>query len=831
MSIRNLDYLFKPRSIALLGASKEPSAIGAVIARNLLKSGFRGPVMPVTPEHRAIEGVLAYPDVAALPVVPDLAVLATPPETIPGLIDELGQRGTRAAVVLAAGFGEPGDASKQALRQAILDAARPHAVRIVGPNCSGVLAPPVGLNCSLAATVPGPGKLAFVAQSGAIGSSVLDWAGSRGIGFSHFASLGEMIDVDFGDLLDYFAGEAEVRGILLYMEAVGDTRKFMSAARSTARLKPVVVVKAGRQAGAAAAVVRHTGAPAGDDAVYDAAIRRAGMLRVFDIGDLFGAVETLALGRTAPGDRLAILTNGGALGVLAADALIDAGGRLAELAPESADSLRRSLPGNWAAGNPVDMAGDAAAERYGRALKVLLADPGNDAVLVMHAPNALVDGRAVARAVVNAAQGSTRCMLTCWLGETAPRGARQFFAEQRLPTFYTPERAVRAFMQMVNYRRNQALLAQTPPSIPEDFRPDAAAAQRIVAAALAEGRPVLTGGETARVLTAYGLPVAGAGGLLDGNAAASAGAATLGNPRAFELQVTVTEDARFGPVIRFGHGGAAADIIGDTAVALPPLNMYLSHEVIARTRIARLLRGWAGRPAAALDELAQALIKVSQLIIDLGTVIDLRIDPLLADEHGVAVRHARLALGAAVPAAQRLAIRPYPKELEEEIRLPDGRTFLLRPVLPEDEPGFQDLFARLTPEDIRLRFFAPKKALSHPMAARLTQIDYDREMALVLAQPGTPGRSAIFGAVHINADPDGERAEFSIMLRSDMSGLGFGPLLMRRIIDYGRRRGLREIFGEVLRENRPMLRVCELFGFHRQASSDEPGTIEVRLRL
>ncbi|MGZ9106855.1 MAG: acetate--CoA ligase family protein, partial [Rhodoplanes sp.] len=507
MSVRNLDSLFKPRSVALIGASKEPRSIGAVVAHNLFNSGFDGPIMPVNPRHRAIEGVLTYPDAQALPEVPDLAVIATPPPTVPKLVAELGERGTRAVVVITAGFGEGSDSAGKDLRQQLLDAARPHMLRIVGPNCLGVMVPKVGLNASFAHASPLRGHLAFVAQSGAIVTSVLDWANTRGIGFSHFVSLGDMIDVDFGDMLDYLAADPEIRGILLYIEAISHARKFMSAARAAARVKPVIVVKAGRTAAGARAASSHTGALAGTDAIYDAAIRRAGMLRVLDLGGLFGAVETLGMGRTPRGDRLAILTNGGGLGVMAADSLIDFGGRLAELSDETKEALDAFLPPTWSHGNPVDIIGDASGERYARSLDVLLKDKGTDAVLVLNCPIAIASGMDAAQAVVGAVGKSRTCILTSWLGEEAAREARQLFGENQIPTYFTPERAVRAFLDMVNYRRNQEALMETPPSISEDFEPDTAAARKIIERALEHQDKWLTEADSKAVLSAYGIPI------------------------------------------------------------------------------------------------------------------------------------------------------------------------------------------------------------------------------------------------------------------------------------------------------------------------------------
>lgn len=892
MSVRNLDFLFEPRSIALIGASKEPRSIGAVVARNLFNSGFDGPIMPVNPKHRAIEGVLTYPDAAALPEVPDLAVVATPAASVPALVGELGARGTRGVVVITAGFGEGGEAEGKNLRQQLLDAARPHMLRIVGPNCLGIMVPKVGLNASFAHASPLSGHLAFVAQSGAIVTSVLDWANARGIGFSHFVSLGDMSDVDFGDMLDYLAAEPEVRGILLYIEAVSHARKFMSAARAAARVKPVIVVKAGRTAAGARAASSHTGALAGTDAVYDAAFRRAGMLRVHDLGGLFGAVETLGMGRTPTGDRLAILSNGGGLGVIATDSLMDYGGKLAELSEETIAALDAFLPPMWSHANPVDIIGDAPGTRYARALEILLKDKNTDAVLVMNCPLAVASSTDAARAVVSAVGKSRACVLTSWLGEEAPRAARQLFAEYRIPTYFTPERAVRAFMDMVHYRRNQDALMQTPPSISEEFEPDTTAARAIINEVLDQHREWLTESESKAVLAAYDIPITPVHTADDPQSAAAVAESLEGavvlkilspdithktdvggvaldlrgpdevrqaaermlqrvaekrpdaridgftvqpmidKPDAHELIVGLNVDPQFGPFILFGHGGVAVEILEDTAVALPPLNIRLAEEMMARTRVYGLLQGVRGQTPAALDEIALTLIKVSQLIIDFAEVIELDINPLLADSAGVIALDARIRIQpAAASPAHRLAIRPYPRGLEEIIAMPDGRKLLLRPIRPEDEPAYREMFEQMTPEDMRMRFFSAKRELSHQLAARLTQIDYDREMALVLAEPGPAGPSQIFGSVRIAADPDGEKAEYSISLRSDMAGQGLGPMLMRRIIDYSRQRGIKQIFGTVLRENRPMLKVCELFKFSQHVNFDDPSVIEVRLDL
>jgi acetyltransferase len=893
MTVRNLDAMFRPRSIALIGASQRENSVGAVLARNLFQGGFDGPVMPVNPKHTHIQSVPTYPDIHALPSVPDLAIVATPPDAVPGLIAELGALGTKAAVVITAGFGEGDDPKGRALMQTMLDASKPHLLRIVGPNCLGILVPALGLNASFAETAARPGRLAFVAQSGAVVTSVIDWATSRGIGFSHLVSLGAMSDVDLGDMLDYLANQREARAILMYIEAVTNTRKFMSAARAAARSKPVIVVKAGRHAEGARAVASHTGALAGSDEVYDTAFRRAGMLRVFSLEELFDAVSTLGTIDLPKGDRLTILTNGGGMGVLATDALIDEGGSLAELSAPTRTALDKVLPPTWSRANPIDIIGDADGARYASTLAHLMEDRSVDAVLVLHCPTAIASSLDAAQSVVDTVKDrKSPTVLTSWIGGDGAVSARRLFAERRIPTFETPSQAARAFMHMVTYRHNQQTLMETPPSVPEDFTPDTAKAREIIDAALRGGRTWLSDPQAKAVIAAYAIPVAGThvaespkaaaeitarlggavalkilspdithktdvGGVvlnLEGPRAVEAAAAAMldyvarerpaakiegftvepmvRRPGSYELIAGMSEDAQFGPTILFGQGGTAVEVVADRALALPPLNMRLAYEAMSRTRVYRLLRGYRGLAPVNLDAIALTLIKISQLVIDFAEIVELDINPLLADEYGVIALDARIRVApASRPGTERLAIRPHPKELEEEIHLEDGRTLLLRPILPEDEPSLHKAFAKLTPEEIRLRFFVPMKTMTHLQAARFTQIDYDREMALILTAPGIPGQTEIFGVVRIAADPDNERAEYAIIVRHDFTGLGLGHLLMERIIAYAKGRGIGEIFGDVLRDNTTMLRLCDTLNFIRSVKPEEPDIVRVSLTL
>ncbi|WP_277811909.1 bifunctional acetate--CoA ligase family protein/GNAT family N-acetyltransferase [Chromohalobacter canadensis] len=888
MSIRNLDALFAPATIALVGASNRPGSVGAVLARNLLEAGFAGPILTVNPHERAIRSTLNYHSIAELPLAPDLAIIATPAESVPGLIRELGERGCRAAVVISAGFGEGARPEGMALKQAMLDAAKPYLMRIVGPNCLGILAPHMGINASFAHLTPAKGDVAFVTQSGAVATSILDWASARGIGFSHVVSLGAMSDVDFGDMLDYLALDPKTRSILLYVEAVTEVRKFLSAARMASRNKPVVVVKAGRSAAGAKAALSHTGALAGADAVYDAAFRRAGMLRVSTLDELFQAAGTLATGIRVKGDRLAILTNGGGIGVLAVDALAAANGHLAELSETTLARLNEVLPEAWSHANPVDILGDAPGRRYALALEALLDERGADAILIMNCPAAVADSLDAARAVVETLGTRHAAVLTCWLGEGAPDEARHLFAAQRLPTYETPEQAIRAFSHLFSYRRNQQALMETPPALAEAVTLEPAKAEAVIDGVIAAGRSVLTEPEAVAVLAAYDIPTVPAivartpaeasqaaqrlgfpvvlkilspdishksdvGGVQLN--LASPGAVTqaaedmlaavrraqpearvegfnvqpmIRRPGAHELIVGVAEDSLFGPVIVFGQGGTAVEVIGDRVVGLPPLNPLLARDMIASTRVARLLRGYRDRPAADLEAVTATLIKVSQLVSDLTRVVELDINPLLTDASGVIALDARIVVRAEGDQRKPLAIRPYPQQLEEEIETRAGQRYCLRPIRPEDEGALVEMLRNSTPEDVRLRFFAAIKAFDHAFAARLTQIDYDREMAFVATLPED---AAIVGVVRLSADPDKEKAEFAIMVRSDKKGTGLGYRLMQQMIDYARETGIRQVFADVLRENHSMRQMAAELGFVTQPAGDTVDTVTLSLDL
>lgn len=892
MSTRNLELLFRAKSVAVIGASDRAGSVGATVMRNVLAGGFAGPVYAVNPAHLLVGGQRAYASVTDLPQAPDLAVIATPPATIPALITQLGARGTRAAVVLTGGLSRERDAQGNTIRQAMCDAARPYLLRILGPNCVGLLVPGLGLNASFAHTSALPGSLAFVSQSGGLTTAVLDWAKSRGIGFSHFISLGDAADVDFGDVLDYLASDGATRAILLYIESITAARKFMSAARAAARNKPVLVVKAGRAPDGARAAASHTGALAGADDVYDAALRRAGMLRVDTIQALFDTVETLARAQPVEGNRLTIITNGGGPAVMAADAIALGGGRLAGLSAATLQQLDAALPATWSHGNPVDIIGDAPVSRYVATLRALLDDKDSDSILFIHVPTAIVPAADIARACAPLLKGKR--VLACWLGADAVADARRIFEQDNIPCYDTPEQAVSAFLQLATYHRNQQLLMQTPPSLPADFAADALTARNavdaIVSNALAAGREWLSDAETRRVLEAYRIPVVrtrnadtveeavkaaseigfpvvlkinspqvthksdvGGVALNIASAAELRGAAAamarrlrdsvphaqlsgytvqemVVRPKAHEIIVGAAHDVLFGPVILFGQGGVAVEIVADRAVALPPLNMTLAAELVSRTRVARLLQGYRDRPPAKLEALYLALVQVSQLMVDAADIAEIDINPLLADERGVIALDARIrVLKSGVSAADRLAIRPYPSDLEERVTIM-GREVVLRPIRPEDEPQHARFLDGVDAEDLRLRFFYAVRVVSHNQLARFTQIDYDREMAFIaVVDDGLP-TAETWGVVRAIADPDNVDAEFAILIRSDLKGRGLGALLMRKIIHYCHARGTGMLSGSALRGNHRMLSLARELGFLAQ-DDNEAGVVQLSLNL
>jgi acetyltransferase len=860
--------------------------------RNLREGGFTGPRWAVNLKHRKIEGEGVYARVADLPAAPDLAVICTPPATVPVLVAELGAKGTRAVVVLTAGLtGEQ--------RQAMLDAAKVHTLRVLGPNGLGLLSPAIGLNASFAHASVTAGSLAFVSQSGALVSAMLDWAKSRGIGFSRFVSLGEQADVDFGDMLDWLASDAKTRAVLLYVESLTSARKFMSAARAAARNKPVLVVKSGRSTAGQQAAASHTGALAGSDLVIDAAIRRAGMLRVDTMADLFVAAEALAHFRSpvhgsdlAQLERITIVTNGGGAGVLAADEVALHELELAPLPEALKAELDAVLPPNWSHANPVDLIGDAPVERYLASLQALLARPETGTLLFIHAPTAIVPSAEIAAALLPLAKQHPARLVSCWLGGDVVHEARRCFHDAGIPTYDTPEQAVRALAMLTTYRRNQELLLEAPPAISGVKPIDSTAVRKLIDKALAAGREMLSEPEAKALLAACGIatvatrvvkPTAEAaaevareigypvvlkllspqishksdvGGVaLDlANARQVRSAANamrrrvaaarpdavikgftlqpmVRRPQALELIAGTHVDPVFGPVILFGAGGTRVEVVADRALALPPLNAPLARALVQRTRVARLLAGWRDVPPANLGAIENVLIALSQLLAEEPRIAELDINPLLADAAGVISLDARVRVSATSPGgASHFAIRPYPQELVEHFEW-RGRQATMRPIRPEDEAQHLAFLERIEPADIRMRLFYTRRSIERSELARLTQIDYEREMAFIVTAPVDDGGAETLGVVRAFTDPDNLQAEFGILIRSDTKGAGLGRRLMNKLIAYLRARATQRLVATVLAENAPMLQLVAELGFVEAEDASDPAVRRIELAL
>ena len=888
--------LLAPASVALVGATEREGALGRLVWENLAAGGLRGALSAVNPKHTKVFGQRCYARLAELPRPPDAAVFVTPARTLPGLIAEAGAAGVRAAVVLSSGFAEAG-AEGRALQEAMLAAARPHGVRILGPNCLGVMRTEAGLNATFSPVAALQGGLALVSQSGAICTAILDWARGAGVGFSSVISLGAAADVDFGEALDFLVTDAATRAILLYVEGIRDARRYVSALRAAARVKPVVALKVGRYAGGSRAVSSHTGALVGSDEVFDAALRRAGTVRVKTYTQLFAAARALATERFPQGERLAIVTNGGGPGVVAADSAAENGVPLAELSRDTIEALNRKLPPQWSRGNPIDILGDAPAQRFADAAAAALADPGVDALVAMYSPVAVTGPEAAAHALVQAAAGSRKPVLAAWLGDINPNSSRAYLDQHGIANFYTPENAVEAFSFLCAYRRNQEQLMQVPPALASgalDKPPDLASAGAVFERARAAGRELLDQDEARSLLLAFGLPVPRS--LIAANRAAALAAARdigfpvaiklhspdithksdvggvrlnlqnedmvasafddmlrhvralrprariegvvvqpmLRYPHAREVLVGLATDAAFGPVISFGAGGVAVEAVRDTAVALPPLNAMLSRELMTRTRIHRLLAGYRDVPAADLPALDAVLLGVSRMACELPWLKEMDLNPVLVHPGGAVIADARVAIDPARPARadaryRHMAIHPYPSQLEEKIALRDGRVVLLRPIRPEDAGLERRFFERLSERSRYQRFMLYMRELSPQMLARFTQLDYDRELALV-AIPVEAGDGEFVAVGRYTPTPDGRTAEFALVTADAWQGKALGRALLERLVRAAREAGYEALYGHILGANREMLDLAARLGFLEQGRDGDEVTVVRQLK-
>jgi len=872
----NLDKIFAPRAVAVVGASDRPGSIGRAVLENIIAGGFAGPIHPVNPTRDEILGLKCHPDLAAIGSPVDLAVVVTAIARAPEIIETCGRLGILGVIVISGGGKEAGPEG-EAIEERMLAAARSHGVRILGPNCLGALATGAKLNASFAHLMPTPGSLAFVSQSGATCTAVLDFAVTVGIGFSHFVSIGSMLDVDFGDLIDYLGDDPHTSAILLYMESVTNHRKFLSAARAVSRVKPIVVLKVGRSAAGAKAAKSHTGAMAGEDAVFDEAFSRAGIVRVDTVGDLFDCAELMAKQPRPKGPNLAIISNAGGPAVMAADYLASHGIDPVEPSPRTIAELDAFLPPFWSRGNPLDILGDAAPETFQRVAEVCLQAPEFDAILVLTTPQAQFPSSAKARALCRSLCNSEAPVFTCWLGGQEVQESRDYFRQAGIPTYDTPERAVQAFLHLWQYERNLQALNELPSNLPRQLVFDRGWAEAILRQALADGRSLLSETESKNLLESYGIPVtptrrapsaqeaavqaaqmgfpvvlkldspdithkSDAGGvelnLADGEEVRRAFDRIMDNARRYDPQarlrgVTVQPmvrrqgvelilgaklDPGFGPVILFGMGGLAAEVMGDRAIGLPPLNRLLARRMIERTKVSRLLTGYRNLPPTDLTILEEVLVRLSQLVVDHPEIVELDINPLLTHAQGCVALDARVVVEpAALPSPLHLVISPYPAQFERHLVTRSGLAIQVRPIRPEDGQGMADLFKAFSARTVRLRFGQPLTQMPPDRLARYTQIDYDREMALVvLAENGR--EHELLGVGRVVGEPGRETAELGLSVPDAWQGRGIGRELLANLVAVARARGFQRVEGLVSPDNAVMLGMVQ-----RRGGTLEPG--------
>jgi len=859
MTIRNLEPLLHPRTIAVIGGSDRHGSLGAAILNNLLEGGFTGLIEAVNLHSIARPGVACATSIETLARTPDLAIVVTPAATVPGIIDALGRRGCRVAVVISAGVHED-----STLRQAMLDAAKPHLLRIVGPNCLGVLMPHIGLNASFAASPAAPGRLALISQSGALVTAMLDWAADRQVGFSGIVSAGDMSDVDLGDLIDLFAADRNTAAILLYVEGVTNPEKFMSAARAAARDKPVIAIKAGRAEGAAQAALSHTGSITGSYDVAAAAFRRAGIVLVDTLTDLFDAAEVLSRCRAIGGDRVAIVSNGGGPAILADDGLPSAGARPASLSPATWERIEKITGRACDHSGPVDLGGDATPGTFAEGVKAVSDDPGVDAVLVIHCPTAIAVGGEAAEALAKAIDRPRVPVLACWLGPRHADAARDALCAADVPLFETIDETLGGIRSLLAAGEAQALLRRAPPQ-PKVAEADKTRARTMLGGARLEKRHVLSAVEAKSVLTAYGIPVLPAqfartadaietacsgiaapyvvkivspqishktevGGvavdLATAAAAQDAAKAMVARirhehpeasisgfevepmitpPHARELLVGMARDATFGPYLVVGAGGTAVEVMRDRAIGLPPLDVVLARDMIDRTRISRLLAGYRDVPPAEVDAVIAVLEAVSALIIDFPEIAELDINPLVVDPRGVVALDARLRItDEAVPPV----IRPVPTEWTTDLRTRSGLDLHVRPVVPADAELLTDFFHHVTVEDLRFRFLSAIREVGPERIAAMTQIDYRRSMTF-LAFAGT----TLVATAMLAADPDLSRAEVAISVHQGYKQRGVSWTLLEHVLRYAKAQGIEAVESVESSANRAALSLEHEMGF------------------
>jgi acetyltransferase len=890
----NLDKIFNPKSIAIVGASDEDGSVGCALMRNFVELGFEGKVYPVNLRKPEVFGIKAYASVIDVPEPVDLAVVATPARTVPDVLEQCGRAGIDGVIIISAGFKEIGPEGKL-LEERITEIRKKYGMRIVGPNCLGVVRPSIRLNATFISKMPKPGKIAFISQSGALGSAILDWAIHENVGFSNFVSIGSMIDVDFGDLIDYFGTDPKTKSILMYIEGLTDARKFMSAARHFARTKPIVVVKAGKFSESAKAAASHTGSLTGEDMIYDKAFKRCGMVRVDEIADLFNCAEVLGTQPLPRGPNLAIVTNAGGPGVMATDALISQGGKLAKLNQKTMETLNAVLPSFWSRGNPIDILGDAKAERYRAVVEACLDDENVDGVVIIYTAQAVAEPVEVAKSIVDLCKSrsySNKTILTSFMGYGAVEEANRALNENNIPTYSTPEQAVKTYHYMYQYKRNLELLYETPEELSEDVVPPKRPLMVILRNVAAENRETMNEAEAKTFLEYYDFPVvktrvartaeeavllAGqtgypvvlkilspqvvhktdAGGvalditdeigvreafnrIIQNAKTYSPNAEILGvtvqpmiKKQGYEVIIGAKADPLFGPVVLFGMGGVGVEIFKDFAIGIPPLNQTLVRRMMEETKVYTLLKGYRNVPPANIKLLEEIIVRFSQMLVDFPQLREVDINPLFINEKEALVFDARIMIDkqkvfAKFEPHQHLVITPYPKKYETIWKMRDGRAVMLRPIKPEDEPLWLEMFRNFSEQSIRYRFFQIIKDTPHETRVRYTNIDYDREIAIV-PELTEDGRKKILGVARVSIEPNGKAGELAFIIADAWQGLGLGTKIVDRVIEICKDKKLERIYAIMLSDNYRAINLMKRMGFAVTYLDD--GTAKATLNL
>jgi len=889
-----LDPIFKPTSVALVGASERAGSVGRNVLWNLIRSPFGGTIYPVNPKRSNILGVRAYASMQALPEIPDLVVVCTPAESVPDVLRECVELGVPAGIVISAGFKETGEHGKQ-LETDITKIIQ-GKMRIIGPNCLGVMNPILGLNATFANSMAGAGNVAFISQSGALCTAVLDWSMRENVGFSGFVSIGSMLDVNWGDLIDYFGSDARTHSIVIYMESIGDASSFLSAAREVSLTKPIIVIKAGRTAAAAKAAASHTGSLTGSDDVLEAAFRRSGVLRVNSIAEIFFMTEVLAKQPRPKGKRLCIVTNAGGPGVLATDALIQGGGELAELSDETMAAFNAFLPAAWSHNNPVDILGDAEPSRYATSLEIAAKDPDIDGMLVIMTPQGMTNPTQIAEQLKPYAKGLGKPVLASWMGGESVSRGEDILNQAGIPSFNFPDTAVRAFNLMWRYAYNLRGLYETPSPSASSFHPDHVGATKILSDVRNSGRTILTEFESKKLLESYGIPsipteiaetadaaaeaaarigypvvlklhsltithktdvggvilnlpdeasVRRAFGQIRDNVAAKAGEGhfqgvtvqPFAKQEGYELILGSSLDTQFGPVLLFGTGGQLVEVFEDRSLALPPLNTTLARRMMEQTRIYKALKGVRGRKSVDMAALEELLVRFSDLVIENPAIKEIDINPLLASPERLLALDARVVVhGKDVPDKQLSysAIRPYPAGYVSDWTMKDGTKITIRPIRPEDEPAMIEFHKKLSERTVYLRYFQPLKLTQRTAHERLTRIcfiDYDREMALVAERKHPDGTPDIIAVGRLSKIHGRPEAEMAALVQDELQRKGLGEELYRRLIQVARDQHLAKVHSNMLGENREMQNLCKKLGFHLSTPDLEDNLLLAELKL